>query len=243
MEGQWIEGEGRADKAVLTLANPAKGQQNVALDIERLTGKATIDSNDYNLILDEANADLDLIDPSGSEPLPRVDLTVHLKNAALQGKIDLPLGRTINLFEIDAGLKFPTNLPKPSVATLFAAWRSAATPIDLRRFELDWGGIQVSATGTFMLDAHSLPEGHFLLKLGNHPRILELLETYGWITKDTRALARPVLDLLAFASGDPERRVTVPLRIEKGQVYLGPAHIGSLLPPAEAPLGPAEMVP
>ena len=239
MEGQWIESEGRADKALLTLAAPSKGHQNFAVEIERLTGKATINSNDFNVIVDEASADLDL-----REPMPRVDVIVHLKNAAVQGKIDLPLGRTVSLFDVDAGLKFPTNLPQTSPAALFAAWRNAGTPVELRRFELDWGGVQVSASGTFLLDAQSLPEGRLLLKLGNHARILELLETYGWITKDTRALARPVLDLLSFASGDPQRRVTVPLRIEKGEVYLGPARIGTLRSPtADTPLAPTDMIP
>ena len=239
-EGRWIQTDGRADKALVTISS-AGGTQSIGVEIARLTGKATIDSSDFNLIVEAGDAAINVSEASAGEPLSRVDLLVRLKNVAVQGKIDLPLGRTIALFEIDVGLKLPTGVPEPSALALFAAWRMSATQVDLRRLELDWGGIQVSVSGTFTLDAQSLPEGRFQLRLGNHQRILELLETYGWIGKDTRAVARPVLDLLAFGSGDPERRVSVPLRIEKGAIYLGPVRIGTLAPPAseEAP-GPVE---
>jgi len=242
-EGRWFQTDGRADKALVTISN-GRGSQDIGIEIERLTGKATIDSSDFNVIVEEANADVALSEASEREPLPRADVVLRLKNAAVQGKIDLPLGRSIGLFEVDAGLKLSAEVPEPTAATLFAAWRSSDTPIDLRHFELDWGGIHVSASGEFKLDAQSLPEGHFQLKLGNHPRILELLEAYGWIAKETRAVAKPVLDVLAFASGDPERRISFPLRIEKGEAYIGPVRVATLQPPAsDAQTGPADVVP
>jgi hypothetical protein len=242
-EGRWIQTDGRADTALVTVGKTS-GAQSIGVEIARLTGKATIDSSDYNLIVEAGDAAMTVGDATAREPLPRVDVQLRLKNVAVQGKIDLPLGRNIGLFELDARLKLPADMAEPSAAALFAAWQKSGTPVDLRHLELDWGGVRVSVSGTFTLDAQSLPEGRFQLKLGNHPRILELLETYGWISKDTRAVARPVLDLLAFGSGDPERRVSVPLRIEKGAIYLGPARIGTLAVPAsEEPLGPVEMIP
>jgi hypothetical protein len=238
-EGRWIQTDGRADKALVTIASVGDAK-HIGVEIARLTGKVTIDSRDFNLIVEAADAALSMNEASAREPLPRVELAMRLKNVAVQGPIDLPLGSTINLFEVDAGLKLPTDVPEPSAITLFAAWRNSDTQVDLRRFELDWGGVQVSASGRFKLDVRSLPEGRFLLKLGNHPRILELLRRYGWITAETHAVAKPVLDVLAFASGDPQRRITVPLKIERGEVYLGPARVATLVPPVEAemPLGP-----
>lgn len=242
-DGRWIQTDGRADKALVTIAS-ADGSLSVGIDVVRLTGKATIDSSDYNLIVEAGDAAVKWSEGDAGEALSRVDFLVRLKNVALQGKIDLPLGRNIGLFEIDAGLKLPTDVSEPSALAMFAAWRISGTPIDLRRLELDWGGVRVSASGTFTLDAQSLPEGRFQLKLGNHPRILELLRTYGWITAETHAMAKPVLDVLAFASGDPERRISVPLRIERGVVYLGPARVATLLPAAEEePLVPQEPSP
>lgn len=230
-EGRWFQTEGRADKAQVTIATD-RGVQNIGVDVEGLTGKATIDSDDFNVIVEDAKVNLDLSEANERELMARVELVLELENAAVQGRIDLPLGPTVSLFAIDAGLKFPTNIADASAATLLAAWRTTETPVDLRRFELNWGGIKVLVSGEFKLDAQSLPEGHFQVKLGNHPRILELLEAYGWITKETHSVAKPVLDLLAFASGDPERQISFPLRITKGDVYLGLVPVAKLQPPA-----------
>ena len=48
-------------------------------------------------------------------------------------------------------------------------------------------------------------------------------------------MAKTVLDVLAFISGDKQRRVTVPLRIEKGDIYVGPAKVATLMPGTDAP--------
>ena len=80
-----------------------------------------------------------------------------------------------------------------------------------------------------------------MLTLGNHPRILELMRGYGWIDAKTETLAGKVLDVLAFMSGDAKRRVSVPLRFDKGVVYLGPARIAKMTPePASAQLAPVD---
>ena len=47
----------------------------------------------------------------------------------------------------------------------------------------------------------------------------------GWITPEVHKRAKPVLDVLAFVSGDPKRKVSVPLRFSGGEVYLGPARV------------------
>jgi hypothetical protein len=86
-----------------------------------------------------------------------------------------------------------------------------------------------------------MPEGRLSLTLGNHPRILELMRDAGWIRPETETIARKVLDVLAFMSGDDKRRVTVPLKIDKGDVYLGPARVATLTPqPVIAQPGPME---
>jgi hypothetical protein len=242
-DGRWIQADGRADKAFVTVASSA-GKKSLAIDIARFTGKATIDAQDYNLIVEKAEAALSVSEGPSAQSFPRVDIAARIENVAVHGNIDSPLGRTIGVLKIDAGLQFQPDMASPSLASLFAAWRQADTPVDLRQLDLDWGGIQVSVSGNFKLDAQDLPEGRFTLKLGNHPRILDLLRTYDWITPETQSVAKPVLDTLAFFSGDPQRRITVPLTIEGGVVYLGPARVATLQPsPDEEPAIPEPAMP
>mgnify|MGYP001352494201 CR=1 FL=1 len=240
---RWIEANVRADKSLVTLSS-AKGVGRIDLDVERLTGKAKIDDKDLNLIVERARGGLQVSEASAREPLPRVEFLARLKNVALQGNVDLPLGSSISWLDIDAAAMLPANLPDASATSLFDAWRSTGTPLEIRSFELEWGGISIAASGEIKIDSQSLPEGRLRLTLGNHPRILELLHENGWIRSETQVVARKVLDVLAFMSGDEQRRVSVPLKIEKGTVYLGPAPVGTLTPPvASAQLMPLDIGP
>lgn len=237
---RWIDVTARADKSLVTLSGE-RDAHNINLDIERLTGKVKFDEKDVNVIVEMARGGLTVTDPGASEPLPRIELLARLKNVALQGNLDLPLGSSIAWLDMDIGAKLPANLAQTPTTSLVAAWQQTGTPLEIRRFELEWGGISVAASGDIKLDAQSLPEGRLRLTLGNHPRILELLRGHGWITPETETLARKVLDVLAFMSGDAQRRVSVPLRFEQGNVYLGPARIAKLTPePASAQLAPIE---
>lgn len=239
---RWIDANVRADKSLVTITGAEDGDR-LSLDIERLTGKAKVDEREFNLIVEEARGDLTVRAPA-RDRLPHIELLARLKNVALQGNFDLPLGSAIAWLDIDASAQLPATLPTPTVAGLFEEWRRTGTPLEVRRFELEWGGISVAASGAFTFDSQSLPEGRLRLTLGNHPRILELAHQAGWIRGDTLVIARKVLDVLAFMSGDEKRRVTVPLRIAKGTVYLGPAPVATLTPPvASAQLRPPEIVP
>lgn len=222
--GRWIEVDARADTALLS-ARSKDTSQSVSAEFERLTGKGKLDASDFHFILERGTAGVSLSAPDGVSALPRLDLAAHVDNLGLQGQIELPLGSSIESFDIDVGIKLPEKLPTASVQALFAAWRATQTPIDIRQFAFEWGGVSLSAIGEIRLDAKDLPEGHLRLTLGNHARILELLEAYGLITKETHATAKPVLDVLAFVSGDPKRKISVPLRFSNGDVFLGPARV------------------
>jgi hypothetical protein len=223
-DGRWIEADAQADKALLRGTSKG-GVQQVSADIERLTGKGKLDAADFNFILENASLSASLTAADDKSPLPRLDVIAHVSNLGLQGNIDFALGPAIETFDLDAGINVPPTLPINSIDALWAAWRKTQTPIEIRQFSFEWGGVSVAASGTLTVDASQRPEGHLTLTLGNHSRILELLEKGGWITKETHAAAKPVLDVLAFVSGDPKRRITVPLRFEHGDVYLGPARI------------------
>jgi hypothetical protein len=235
---RWIDVTARADKSLVTLSGEGDAHR-INLDIERLTGKLKLDEKDINVIVEAARSGLTVTDPNEREPLPRVDLLARLRNVALQGNLDLPLGSSIAWLDMDVGAKLPANIAQTPTTSLIAAWQQTNTPVEIRRFELEWGGVSVAASGELKLDAQSLPEGRLRLTLGNHPRILELLREHGLITPETETTARKVLDVLAFMSGDAQRRVSVPLRFEQGNVYLGPARVAKLTPePASAQLMP-----
>jgi hypothetical protein len=227
---QWIETNARADKALVTMGPGADGRERVEVTIKNLTGKAKLDATDFNFIVAAAAGGIDLIASRERAKPPKIEVAAKLENVALQGTFDLPLGPAIQLVDIAARLELPRKLAEPSLVALLGELKRSGAPVELQRFALDWGGVSIEGTGTFKLDQNALPDGRFNLTLGNHPRILELLEAHGWLNAETRAKATKVLDVLAFMSGDKQRRVPVPLRIQNGNVYAGPAKIATLLP-------------
>lgn len=232
--GRWISADGRADRAILT-GRSQDGVQSVTATLEQLTGKARIDAADVNFILEQGSGGLTLTAPAAPGDLPRLDIALQARNLGLQGAVDLPLGPSIESLECDIGLSLPARLPVATLEAMFAGWRGTGTKLAVRRFSLDWGGVFLAATGDIGLDAQNTPEGYLTLTIGNHSRLLEVLEQQGLITPDTRGRAKPVLDVLAFVSGDPKRKISVPLRLAGGGVFLGPVRVATLAP---APLPP-----
>lgn len=224
LNGRWIEADMRADTALLSGRSKAASQA-INASIERLTGKAKLDAADFHFILERGRAGLVLHAAETKGGLPRLDLSMEVSNLGLQGQIPLPLGPSLDLLEIDLGLHLPEQLPVGAVDAILQAWRETQTPLIIRRFALDWAGVHLSSVGELRLDERGLPAGHLRLTIGNHSRLLEVLESMGWITPDAHKRAKPVLDVLAFVSGDPKRKVSVPLRFSGGEVYLGPARV------------------
>lgn len=227
-----IDTDVHANKATVTLSPNGEGRERIDVDVKGLTGRATFDDVKLNFIVNDATGGIDVAKAHTPGGMPRIEVTARLQNVALRGAlaVNLPLGPSIQLIDIDAGAKLPLHLPEPSLSALLGAWRRTGTPVDLRRFDLDWGGVTLSASGTFTLDTHSLPEGRFNVRIGNHPRVLEILEESGWINAEMRGTLKRALDALAFVSPDQQRRVSLPVRIADGNVYLGPVKVASLLP-------------
>ena len=237
---QWIETTARADKALVTISNRGNGAAHVDADLAQVTGNAKLNETDFNFIVAGASGTAQVRAAEGRDASSRIDVAAKLENIALQGKFDLPLGPAIQSIDIDAAAAIPANLPEPSFAALLSVWQQSGSPIHVKKFALDWGGVTVAASGTFKIDANALPDGRFTVTLGNHPRFLEVLEAQGWINAASHATAKKVLDLLAFMGGDRRQRVTVPLRIQAGNVYVGPVKIATLLP---APTASMQLTP
>jgi len=231
--GRWIEGDVEADTAVIS-GRSKDTVQALSAEFERLTGKGRLDAADVSFILERGAAGIALNAAPGAKDLPRLDMSLQVTNLALQGQLTLPLGPAVDSVIVDIGLSLPRTLPVATADAVLAAWRATATPVEIRTFAFDWGGVYLSASGAIMFNAEGLPEGNLKLTIGNHSRMLQVLEEIGWISSETHARAKPILDVMAFVSGDPKRKISVPLRFAGQDVYLGPARVLTLAPPARS---------
>lgn len=235
-DGRWIEADMRADRAVLS-GRSKDLAQSVTADLDRLTGKGRLDVSDFSFILERGRTGLVLSAAETPDGLPRLDVSLQIANLAVQGPVALPLGSSLEQFDLDVGLHLPQQMPVATAEAILKAWRDTGTPLVIRAFVLDWGGVFVSVNGELRLDGNNMPTGPLTLTVGNHSRLLEMAQGMGWVTGETAQRAKRILDMLAFVSGDPKRKVTVPLRFSGGDVYLGPVRLLQLTAGSEIPEG------
>jgi len=121
-----------------------------------------------------------------------------------------------------------TGLPEtPDPATPVTAWRDGGGTVEIRKLQLIWGDVTLTASGSLALDGEMRPIGALTAKIRGHERLIDLAVAAGSMSRNGASAARAVLGLLAAAGGGT---LSVPLRLQDGQLFLGPVAIAKLLP-------------
>lgn len=122
----------------------------------------------------------------------------------------------------------PWTLPPPQA---LATWRDQGGTIDVRALSLEWGRLNMTGEGTVALDDAMRPMGALTAKLSGYEVLLQAARDDGQITPGAANAAKAVLGLLAAANGG---MLSVPVRLQDGEAFLGPvliARLSPLLPP------------
>ena len=106
-------------------------------------------------------------------------------------------------------------------------WRRDGGAVEVRRAELAWGAVAMSAQGTLALDSAGRAMGALTAKLKGHRALLDVAVGYGQISKSAAKAGKLLLDLLAAANGG---ELSVPLRLQDGRLHLGPVILARLRP-------------
>jgi hypothetical protein len=92
---------------------------------------------------------------------------------------------------------------------------------------LQWGDIEITASGSLALDDRMRAIGALTARIKGHNELLKLAVANGAMEKKNLLPARAVLGLLAAAAGGV---LSVPVRLQDGTLFLGPAAIARLAP-------------
>ncbi len=139
----------------------------------------------------------------------------------LPNVIGLP--RTAKSVDLQATV---TRLPKGEMTTGgLRRWRDGGGTLEVTAFNLQWGDMEISATGSLALDGEMRPIGALTARIKGHDELLDIAVANGTMDEDSLVAARAVLGLLAAAGGGV---LSVPVRLQDGQLFLGPAAIAKL---------------
>lgn len=103
--------------------------------------------------------------------------------------------------------------------------RPQPTRIELRRFDIIWGPLKISAAGRVDVDEQGLPEGIVNIRAENWRDMLRMAQSAGALPQAAVQSAERALGFLAGLGGRPET-LDVQLNLSQGMIALGPLPLG-----------------
>lgn len=156
-----------------------------------------------------------------------IDIAIYADEAVVPALERTGLGATVEHIALDIGVRGP--LPQEATWAGVDAWRDDGGTIEVARADLRWDRIEAAASGTFAIDAQARPLGSFTAQLKGHDRIVDALATLGYVSPSNAKSVKQALWLLEAATSDGDG-LTVPLTLQDGKAYLGPAPLGDVPP-------------
>ena len=234
-EIEWPDG-GTARRYLVEVA-AAKGSGRVGLDGRlaeasiALTGVSALEFDKEDAVLIRG-VDASIVPgEAASHTEPSLGFLVALAGLTLPPDIDSPLGREVEKLEVEGAVMGPLswNGDGGALEDTLARWRDDGGTLEVSRIIVRWGELELSGNGTFALDAALQPIGAMTATAVGHDAVIDALVAGGAVTARDGSLAKVVLSVLAQPSpvdGRPE--LTVPLQLQDGHLWAGPARLAPL---------------
>ena len=155
------------------------------------------------------------------------------RGIVLPGGIRSPFGPRVERLAFDAALigLIPGVVPGDEPGAALARWRDTGGLVEIQDLEIAWGPLNVNASGTATLDQRLRPEGVFTARIRGLPEILDALAGQGLIEPGVAlALKLTAIALATRKDADGRPEVELPITLQDGLFYLGPAALFRLAP-------------
>ena len=156
-------------------------------------------------------------------------LAGEMLGIALPEGVISPLGEEVERIAFDAtviGL-----IPKGEPAAALAVWRDSGGLLEVHDLALTWGPLDLDAEGTVALDEMLRPQGAFTARIRGLPEVVEALAGQGLIEPGVALALKLTAMALATRDGATARpEVELPITLQDGLFYLGPAALFRLAP-------------
>ncbi len=159
------------------------------------------------------------------------------RGIVLPDGIRSPFGARIENLAFDAAViglipgLVPGGVPGGEPGAALARWRDTGGQVEIQDLEIAWGPLKVTASGTATLDQRLRPEGVFTARIRGLPKILDALAGQGLIEPGVAlALKLTAIALATRKDADGRPEVELPITLQDGLFYLGPAALFRLAP-------------
>ena len=230
----WLDAPGKisvlagADTAPLAKLDASAAEAAVAI----IADKATIWFSLYQPKLDAAVAasarviSAWVIVPT-HQPADHTDPGIAI--AAITHDLALPaappgFGKTVD--ELGFGMTMMGALPSGPPREAATAWHDSGGTLELDHFDLRWGAIGATASGTLALDGDLQPVASLSGAISGYDQLLNALVADGKIKASDARVAKLALSMLGHPGTDGRPQISTSFTIENGEMRLGPAKLG-----------------
>lgn len=154
------------------------------------------------------------------------DLAVQLGRSRFVSPRPMPLGNEISALDLQVSLQGGID-GLPAGAHPVVYWRDQGGALDVTKMHLAWGPVITDTNGTLSLDQEMRPLGAMTARITGHNVLVDIARAEGQLSEDGASAAKVALGLLAAANGG---RLSVPLNMQDGHVFLGPVKFARLMP-------------
>mgnify|MGYP001002793808 CR=1 FL=1 len=160
--------------------------------------------------------------------------SLTVQDVSLPPQTGLLMDRTIALVEAQGRLMGA--IPSGPPAEALAAWSADGGTVELDRLAVDWAPLALEAEGTLALDPALQPLAALSARVRGHGELMDRLAAAGVMEPGAANAAKIVLSLLARPDSRGRPAIRVPVTLQDGALYLGPAKVGTV-PPLTLPGG------
>ncbi|MFA5122171.1 DUF2125 domain-containing protein [Zavarzinia sp.] len=142
------------------------------------------------------------------------------------------LGPALDKLAVTLGLAgpMPAVVPTMTPRDLLDAWAKAGGTLELSRFDVKWGRLDTTATGSFSVDGQMRPIGAVSGRIGGLDALVEGAVARGQMTDAQAKGIKQALGAIGFIARDAQGRVPFSITLENGKVMMGPVTLGDVRP-------------
>ncbi|HTH17926.1 MAG TPA: DUF2125 domain-containing protein [Magnetospirillum sp.] len=157
-------------------------------------------------------------------PTVRFSATAH--GITLPNLPGLPLDRTIGLAEITG--RVLGALPEAPPREALARWSADGGTVEVDHVSLEWAPMELEGQGTLALDPAGRPLGSLTAQVRGFAPLMDRLADAGTVPANTANAAKMVLMLLSKTDSKGRPAVPVPVNIQDGNLFFGPARVAPI---------------
>ena len=140
------------------------------------------------------------------------------------------LGNHVEVITAQARLRKVPRGRSASLVELSRDWLANGGRLSVSDLRIKWGALDLWAQGELTLDAQARPKGRFDAEITDYAGLLAALVKAGVIREKDARLANAGMGLVAQLQGKSDGRISVPVVMNDGKLFLGPLFITRLDP-------------